>query len=71
MSFTDEELQELEEDLAHKKRWSTPPINVLGIRALVLRLRAAENYIKTVAGGENLGAFDEEAFRAWRKASGK
>jgi len=64
MEFTDEELRELEDDLAGCQKWSTTPINVLGIRALVARLRAAEKVCK-IASYNNLSVFTQSLAR-WR-----
>lgn len=64
-AFTDDDLKRLkdEKDFLIYHRWIVP--------ALLARLEAAEKYIEIVAGEEPLGAFDTEAYEAWRKAAGK
>ncbi len=70
--FTDKDILRLKEEVEED-----PGINHdVSMRrdrmeALLARLAAAEAYIATVATDGNLGAFDEDAYRVWRRSAGK
>jgi hypothetical protein len=76
MSFTDEELKRLKElcaksELKGRDAQQFDRLTCVKIDALLARLEAAENWLKIMTDFEKLGAFDEEACEAWKKAAGK
>jgi hypothetical protein len=74
MTFTDDDLKRLKEDLQERKDDHyelAGRLDIESMEALLARLEAAEILIEAFMDREGMGPFWKEEYEAWRKAAGK